>query len=255
VSWCDKLASVPGAGFGIDAHFASSDSILSGITSLTDALFSDSKPHFSLTHQASFEVRFSTETGLNYTIEPTRVAVEFKHQMRPRAISGGLPVMEMLSRPLPFTELLPQVTKRLVEVALLVPGAKTRKVNRIGVLSTTAVSEKEVPPGVSRFIEYIGRPWHGAVEAYSFQITSDIGKGAGYRDRCLHTIVLPEDKESLMTMTFDFQRLFTSGMPIQQQAPLKEAVDRVEKAALRYFEDIGEGKRFDEAIISQTAGV
>src|SRR6202035_5722267 len=167
------------------------------MTAITDKLFSDPKILFNVTHQTSFEVRFSTEEGFNYSIEPTKLSVEFKHRMRPRAISGGPPIMEMLSRPLPFTELLPEVTKKLIEAGLLVPGAKTRKVNRIGIISTTAVAEEEAPPGVTRFIEYIGRPWQGAIESFTFQIAADAGKGPGHRDRCFHTIVRPEDKENL----------------------------------------------------------
>jgi len=32
MSWCDKLASVPAAGFRLTPHFASSDSILDGLS-------------------------------------------------------------------------------------------------------------------------------------------------------------------------------------------------------------------------------
>jgi hypothetical protein len=221
------------------------------MTPITDRLYNEPRTLFNITHQTSFEVRFSTEEGFDYGIEPTKLFVEFKHRMRPRPISGGPPIMEMLSRPLPFTELLPEVTKRLIEAGLLVPGAKTRKVNRIGIISTTAVAEEEAPPGVVRFIEYIGRPWRGALESFNLQIAANTGKGQGYRDRCFHTIVRSEDKENLMTITIDFQRVFTAGISIQRDQ-LKDAVDRVEKAALRYFEDIGEGKRFDEEIIRES---
>lgn len=254
MSWCDKLASVAGAGFGLDVHFAPSDAILTNMTPITDRLYNEPRTLFNITHQTSFEVRFSTEEGFDYGIEPTKMFVEFKHRMRPRPVSGGAPIMEMLSRPQPFTEMLPEVTKRLIEAALLVPGAKTRKVKRIGIISTTAVAEEEAPPGVVRFVEYIGRPWQSAIESFNLQIVANTGKGPGYRDRCFHTIVRPEDKETLMTITIDFQRMFTAGILIQRDE-LKDAVDRVEKGALRYFEDIGEGKRFDEGIIRESSSI
>jgi hypothetical protein len=250
-SWCDKLASVPGAGFGIDAHFASSDAILDAVSSITDELFDDPKVLFSLTHQTTFDVRFSTEQGFNYSVEPSKIAVEFKHRMRPRAISGGPPVMEMLSRPLPYTELLPEVVKKLIHLGTLIPKSRERNVTRIGIISTTAVAEEEAPPGISRFIEYMGRPWGGSLETYQMQVNAEISKGQGPYDRCHHTIIKTEDKDALLTVTLDFQRVFSSGIPIRADE-LKDASDRVQTAALKYFEDVGEGRRFDEEIISSS---
>jgi hypothetical protein len=254
LSWCNKLASVPGAGFGLDAHFASGEAILNAISPITDKLFDDPKILFNITHHTSFEIRFSTLDGFNYSLEPSKLSVEFVHRMRPRVVSGGAPIMEMLSRPLPYADLLPVVMRKLIEVALIVPNARTRNVTRIGVISHTAVAEEEAPPGVIRFIEYMGRPWRGLLETFSMQISSEVGKGPGYRDRCHHTIVRSEDKDALLAVTLDFQRLYTASIPLQM-TPLKEASDRVEKAALKYFEDVGEGRRFDEDIITETAGV
>jgi hypothetical protein len=57
-----------------------------------------------------------------------------------------------------------------------------------------------------------------------------------------------------MTITLDWQRQLTSGNPINLES-LKELAERAEKAALKYFEDVGEGSRFDEKLIRDAAGV
>jgi hypothetical protein len=155
-------------------------------------MFADDKPHFHITQQQAFDVQLTTDAGYVYVIEPTKVGISFRHRMRARNVSGGPPVMEMLSRPLPYTQLLPDVTKKLIEATLLVPRATERSITRAGIVSTTSVADDEVPPGIARFIEYVGRPWGGEVEHFNFSITADIGKGQGFVDRCIHTITRPE---------------------------------------------------------------
>src|ERR1700730_1086372 len=120
--------------------------------------------------------------------------------MRARAVSGGPPIKEMLSRPEPFTKLLPIVSEALVHATLLLPGPKTRSVTRVGIVSTTTVGDDELPPGIARFIQYIGRPWKPGADYYAISITSDIASGQGWTDRCTHQITKPEDPEQLIAL-------------------------------------------------------
>jgi hypothetical protein len=251
-SWCDKLASVPSAGFRLDPHYASSDAILDGLTPTLNPLFQGEKARFSIGHQASFEVRIDTDEGFQYSIDPIKTAVAFRHRMRARTVSGGPPTMEMISKPLPFTQLLPEVFKRLVSTTLVVPALKDRKVVRVGVISATAIGEDQMPPGIARFIEYIGRPWKGSAEQYDIQILSNLQSASGHQDRCIHHVKKTEDPDQLIAVSLDWQRLFDAGQPIDR-AKLQEIAAQAEKAALAYFEDVAEGKRFDEKLIREAA--
>lgn len=251
LSWCDKLASTAGAGLKLDFHFASADSILDGLSPLLDRMPKGNKPKFDMSRHESFAVTFTTDDGFQYGIEPSKVFVAFKHRLRARAVSGRAPIMEMLSQPMPFTKLLPTVCKKLIEVTLLIPGPKNRKADRVGIISTTSVAESELPPGIARFISYMGRPWKGSVDHYNFNITTEISKTAEWTDRCLHTLTKPDDPEELLTLNFDWQRTFASGRPLNENS-LTEALKTSEKAALQYFEDLGEGPAFDEEIIRST---
>jgi hypothetical protein len=248
LSWCDKLASTAGAGLKLDVHFAAGDAILTALSPLLDTIPKGDKQKFNMNRHESFNVTFTTEDGFQYGIEPTRMFVAFTHRIKARPVSGGPPVMEMLSQPMPFTKLLPIVLKKTVDAACLLPSQKNRTAVRIGIISTTSVAEKELPPGIARFISYIGRPWKGALDAYDFSITSEVGKGTTWSDRCIHQIKKLEDPEELMTLNFDFQRTFTTGLALRQDA-LTEAAKAAEKGALKYFEDLGEGASFDEEII------
>ena len=162
--------------------------------------------------------------------------------------------MEMLSKPLPFTELLPEVSERLVTAARLLPNLSERKIFQVGVVSTTRAANAEVPPGISRFISYLGKPWGNEISSFSIEVTSDVGKTDVWTDRCQHRILRPEDPEELMTIIFDFHRQFKSGQAISE-AQMKTLANKCGEDALKYFETLAEGDRFDEHIISKTARV
>jgi hypothetical protein len=255
LSWCDRLASVPTAGFKLDPHFAPQAAIITSLAPVLDREYKDEKAQFQIAQeQTAFGASFTTNEGYNYDIDPVKIAVGFRHRMRARPVSGGPPIMEMLSRPLPYTELLPSVIRKLIEATLLLPRAKTRSVTRVGIVSTTSVADEELPPGIARFIKYMGRPWKGEIDHYNISITSDIGKGQGWTDRCIHQVNKPDDREQLMTLNFDWQRVFTSGHPIST-ASLSDILEKAERAALKYFEDLAEGRRFDEDLIREAARV
>jgi hypothetical protein len=255
MSWCDRLASVPSAGFALDAHFASADAIYDSLATILDPLYQGGRSRFSInTSQQPFEVGINTEEGFVYAVDPTKVSITFRHRMKAMPVSGGPPVMEMLSKAAPYSRLLPEVLRRLVDTTLLVPSPKERTVRRVGIVSTTAVAEEDMPPGIKRFIEYVGRPWSGKMEHYTLAINAHIAEGSGWRDRCIHTVTKSEDEEELMTLNFDWQRLYTSGSPLRRDV-LTKMTDEAEKAALRYLEDLAEGRRFDEELIRETAGV
>jgi hypothetical protein len=246
------LASVPTVGFTLDWHFATSTATLGGLSPVLDNLIKNDRPQFSVNQQDAFATTFITEDGFQYTVEPSKVVIAFQHRMRAKAVSGGKPVMEMLSHPLPFTDLLPNVTKKLIDTTLLVPNAKTRKIHRVGIVSTTTVDMEEVPPGIGRFISYLGKPWNQTLENFSVQIVVDIDKGEKWTDKCVHTFVKPENPEELLTIIIDWQRHFKSGQDISEES-LKKILKHAETGALTYFEDLAEGSRFEDEIVSQTA--
>jgi hypothetical protein len=125
-SWCDKLAYVPTAGLKLKAHYTSSDAIIDALSSIMDRSVKDDAPTFRVTQQSSFELQFQTDQGFHYSVEPMKCVVSFRHRLRTKAVSGGPPVMEMLSHPLPYTNLLEAVCDRLIEAATLLPDSKTR---------------------------------------------------------------------------------------------------------------------------------
>ncbi len=253
MSWCDKLASTPTVGFLVDHHIASSDAILDSVAPLLDSMAKAESTNFEIDRHESLAIGFTSNDGFQFVFEPTRIVVGFKHRLRAKPTSAGLPIMELISRAAPYTELLTSVSDRLVNATLMIPAADKRSVRRIGIISQTVVAQEELPPGLERMIQHLGQPWGKLTGGYSFSVTTPLGeKKKEYSDRCIHNVVKAEGDDELVNLSFDWQRAFDNGRPIKEQT-LRDVLRESRAAALDYFEELAEGNRFDEAGFGRTA--
>jgi len=243
VSWCDKLASRPTVGLTFNKHFRPSSELLSAVVPVLDELAGPISDKFTLSKQDTFSIDFITESGFRYGIDPARISVEFQHRVKVTNTSGGIPIMELLSKQEPYTHMLAEVSKRTVDAAELLIGSNpNRALEKIGVVSTTIVSEADLPPGIRRGIQYLSRPWHDEVEHYQFQVVAFTNRTDEWDDRCVHNIAKPESEDGFVTLQFDYQRIFKNK---KAMSSVKPAVASVQDAALAYFEKLAQGDMFD----------
>jgi hypothetical protein len=207
---------------------------------------------FNVERREPFSVTVSAHDGYNYEVDPSRISVTFTHSMRMKMMSGGPPVAEMLSDPLPYTKLLPSVSRKLMDATLLVCERTTRKITRVGVVATASVAPNEIPPGIGRFVAYIGRPWKGFVEHYSLQIVSELANTPESSDRCIHTLSkVDNDPDQLLKLNFDWQRTLKNSRTVTSET-MTQLIKSAEEAALKYFEELAEGNLFDENLIRES---
>lgn len=252
--WCDKLASTPTVGFAFDARLTPATKILDALAPVFDEWVREDFENldFNIDKLDKFTLQVTSNTGFQYVVTPTRISVEFTHRLKVRPTSGGAPVAELTSTALPFTELLGEISRRLIKATQLLPNIETRTLRRIGVVSTTILDESVMPPGITRFIRYASRPWSGDVTNYSIFITSELRKTPKISEKCMHLLLKPEDTEEVPMIKFDWQRWFISGQAIRR-GELEEKLENAKKSALAYFEDLAVGNRFDEDIINPSA--
>lgn len=247
MTWCDKLASTPSIGIGLNPEYLPSSVILDALKPILKRARGDTKHDgFTIDSVDTYAVTLTTEDGFHYGVDSNKVFVEFRHRMRAKQISGGPPILEMLSRPLLFSQLMPEVSKRVLEAAELICSVQSRTIQRIGIVSSTSVDEEDAPPGILKFIDYVSKPWAGERPPYyRFDILADLGKTNAWSDRCLHVLLKQEEsRDQLTTIRFDWQRSLINEKPAREEF-LIELMRDAEKAALDYFEDLAIGNRFD----------
>jgi hypothetical protein len=248
VSWCDKLASSPAIGVRLDKVYAPVSSLLDPLTPVVSTWVDKERDQaaFTVDHQDQFACTLQTLDGFSYLLGPEQLTVDFKHRLRFRAQSAGPPTAELMSKPRPYSEVLEEVTKKLLQMVELVTASKVRKLLRIGVVSTTLVSEDEIPPGILRFLKHVTKPWTSSADSYNFELTTKLpkGKGDSHQDRCIHALTKAENGEGLVTIRLDYQRVFEAGKGLSMSS-LPGLISDSKKAALSYFEDVAQGERFD----------
>jgi hypothetical protein len=150
----------------------------------------------------------------------------------------------MMSSTRPFTELLPDAINRLMKVVGLLMPMKTRPIQTIGIVTTTIVDEEEAPPGISKFIKYMARPWNSQLDHFALQVTSHLSDTPTWTDRCLHQLTRPDEPDSLTTLNFDWQRVFKTPTAVTETS-LRDLVNACQDHALQYFEELAQGDNFD----------
>jgi hypothetical protein len=248
VSWCDKLASTPAVGVRLDKVYAPVSALMDPLTPVVSTWVDKERDQqaFTVDYQDQFACTLQTLDGFSYVLGPEQLTVDFKHRLRFRAQSAGPPTAELTSKPLPYTVVLEDVTKKLLHMVELITAGKARKLLRIGVVSTTLVSEEEIPPGINRFLKHVTKPWSTSADSYNFELTTQLPKGKSdtHQDRCIHALTKREDGEGLVTIRLDYQRIFDDSKGLSMSS-LPGLVADSKKAALAYYEDVAQGERFD----------
>ena len=246
MSWCDKLASRPTVGLMFNKHFRPSTTLIEKLAPVLDGLAGNISDQFSIAKQDTFLVALTTENGFHYTVYAARVAVEFQHRLKLKPVSADVPTVEMLSKAEPYTTMLQEVSNRALAAAALLIDS-TRTLERIGVVSSTVVSEADAPPGLLRYINHCCRPWAGLVENYHFQVIATVNEQEQWDDRCILIFSKPEtDDEALLTITFDYQRKFKEKKHVKGDvSSLKPILLSVQESALSYFESLAIGDMFE----------
>jgi hypothetical protein len=240
-SWCDKLASTPAVGVFLEKHFASSGTALDRLMPVLNKLGTAKEDEFNIARQDAFGLEVALNSGFHYGVNPGHIYVDFRHRLKLKQVSGALPVMELLSEALPYTELVQQSTKRLVEAVELITAGTSRPMYKIGITSTTQLDPGVAPPGIGRLVKYVGSPWKGGMQYYDFQIVSDISKHEKWADSCIHHISFPDLPDALMTIKLDYQRTFVES---RRSTAVSESFKPFVEAALLYFEQVAEGANF-----------
>lgn len=222
----------------------SSGAILDAMSPLVAKWHTGEADTFTLNKQDAFSVDLATHDGFSYGIDPSRISVGFSHRMKIKQSSGAVPIVELMSTPQPFTTLVPEVCRRLMEVAALLEPDSKRNMTQFGIISTTNVSESDAPPGIIRMIRYMGRPWgeSGDVPNFDYQIVGTLKSEKQFQDRCIYHLSKPEAAEGLMTAKFDWQRKLNTPKPITGLASFLSETTAI---ALEFFEKLGEGGQFD----------
>lgn len=227
-------------GLRLTPDFMPAEHILAGMRPILNEHFDEDRGTFDVEAIEPFRLVFNTESGFRYTFDPTSAAITFNHRIRAQAASAGPPTMELISKPAPYTELLGELKARLARAVAALPNVAARQIIRVGVVSVTQVDLEDAPPGIQAVFEQIGKPLGKSVDHFNCAITTILKDDTAHRDRCIHTLILPEPPKRMVTIQLDWQRVFNAPQSATPKG-VQSMMDVAEKEALEYFERVAEG--------------
>lgn len=239
MSWCDKLASTPTVGLKLNPSFVPAEHMLSAMAPLLSTFLDGDKPTFNIETLEAFSLVFNTDEGYKYSFDSISNTVGFNHRVRAKPSSAGPPVVEFISKPAPYTELLLEVIKRLRHAVDRIPDINQRAVRRVGIVSFTQVEIGDAPPAIQNLIDEISRPF-GGHEHMNVSVASSLPSDDKFTHRCIHTIIVPEDESGLITLQLDWQKILKHPSTVPStnvERLLNQSMDE----ALKYFETVAEG--------------
>lgn len=240
MSWCDKLSSTPAAGFRLTPSFVEAGHLLNNLQPILNDLYDGDRATFTVEFLNAADLKINTEAGFIYHVSPVMASVTFNHRVRAVPTSAGLPVMELLSKPAPYTSLLDEVIAKLVHLVSLLPSERNRGVLRVGIVSLTNVDFQDSPPGIQELFGKLGRIFGGDVEELNGAFTTRLSSHEDSSERCIHTLNRPQDEKKLTSINLDWQRVFNS--PRSMGRPkLEEILAAARQSAMEYFENVAEG--------------
>jgi hypothetical protein len=249
MNWCDKLGSTPAMGYQLDWHTLPSDILLNALSPLVDNMVLGDEQRFSIDFKDALKLTLTSHDGFQFGLEPMRIFVQFNHRATFRIGSGGIPTLVLGSKPSPYSDLLDEAQRYLLNTMEIVNRLKVRRVTAIGVVTTTVVDEHDVPPGIKRLLTYVSKPWGGRLESLTFQAQTVVNEDEDFSHRCTHTVVKKLKDDDPMEVVFDYQRIYKKPQEVDRDR-LRTATEKVKALALDYFEQLAQGDRFDDLLNS-----
>ena len=113
---------------------------------------------------------------------------------------------------------------------------------RLGIVADCRIDEKAMPPGVTRFLEHVGKPWQSRPVILSGVTTVDLPSDDRWTYRCHHAIDINSvDRPEDVRVKLDWQ-MFPKGDPRPiARGNAQQLISEAAARANKYFERFGGG--------------
>lgn len=171
----------------------------------------------------------SKKDGLTATFQPNHVMFQFQYSWRIETDAPSRPKLVYEQPAEIFSVLLRSLTEH-AERALATLRSSLR-VEFIGVVLQSTLDPDNLPPGASRLVGQLARPFQGRLSAYNANLTVEVGDAA----RCHHRMERRQDDLDEVRFNLDWQRLW-SPPEAMSGAQIVSSLRKVQDNALGYFE-------------------
>jgi hypothetical protein len=241
MSWLDLVLAVPAVGLRLKPSLSAAVDYPRLMAPLVDELVEElGDANLSLNNPPNFGLK--TSDGLSHSVTPDNVVVEYAYPVAGKRESGCLPNTPA-PKQVPYSDLLELTIRRFIRIIKALGKQHAFKVNRVGFIAATRMSRKKLPPGVDSLIKHLEKPWKSPLLLINSNLVASISEAGGTRDQCHHILVqdsASRDNPDEIEFKMDWQRQYLPEKDHRTDELERQVID-CKKAALGYFERVGEG--------------
>jgi len=236
--WLDAFIFRPTIGVSISANLRVLLKIRDVVIPAIEESFNWKK--VSLPEKGPFEFITETEEDLVFHCRQDRILVSYQYQETFDQAPGGWRTVKPPEIK-PFTELLPKVKQGIEKICSVFPEKENVGLNFIGIVAEGILPTGQMPPGLTLFLDHLGKPWEGEMEEFQGSIRGVVEEKPKETDRCHHRITLDREKKpDEIRIAFDFQRVFKEPGKLGPE-PIRNKLDSIEEAFYAYINRFGKG--------------
>jgi hypothetical protein len=242
--WLDSVLAVPIIGVRISPNFAEISEFQKRQHKFIDFLSrqeATTKENLQITGDNLWGCSISLlNSGFSFRVTPTDITGQFVYYIGRIEKPGSLPSPQS-PIVLPYTEIIDRLSKYLANIFDSVRELREFKLEMIGIVANISGTRESLPPGVSRWLEHMAKPWGGLVKSEAL-LLSKISENADYHDQCHHALRFDETLPNAgINIMLDWQRVFKQPLALGEVASLSGNVELSKTDSLKYFQKFGEG--------------
>jgi len=238
MTWIDGVLAVPTIGISINMPLSIVLNLNHHLSKFFDNIAAKHKKwKVNQKKESACEINADDYT---YKIARNRMSIGFNYQVEEEKLPGAFPVVTFPDVQM-YSDLIASTEAEFMELLTIFDGIKGIDLNFIGIVATIELDHDNLPPGVSRLMTHLSKPWGTDLSEFQVRLTARIHEGEGFFERCHHHVEYNEDKkEAGFKLVLDWQRVYNEPSSLSSNSfrtKFRECLDR----ALGYFEKIGEG--------------
>lgn len=182
------------------------------------------------------------KTGFLFVLTPRGIVSQFLYEVSKKEQPGGLPKFE-LPEPMLYSQALEKVRKYIEIIFGFMKDLKGFQYDRIGVVASVGSDKDSLPPGILRWLEYLGKPLGNVTKSEaSFLAKFQDSKENEFYDQCHHLIRFDDSAPEIgYRIVLDWQRMFDKPKVISDTRDLVTNLNSAKEEAIKYFQKFGEG--------------
>lgn len=243
--WFDGLLSVPGIGIRIKPSYKEANVFQEKLLDFLEYL-SDEYDDIEVKKKEiwGFSIA-SRKSNFLFDISRKNIVIKSRYSLIEEA-QPGKPPKFVMSEVKTCSELIDNISDYFKKLIEIIKDVKGFEYNRIGIFTDTNLDEESLPPGITTWIENLGKTLVGELTRTDSVMLVKLNETDSYRDQCHHFIAFDQlAAEEGYHLKFDWQRVYNTPIPLDHKNILQNIED-CKNEAFAYFQKFGEGGLYED---------